>query len=392
MAPTLWLVRHHSLLALGYLTIVAYGAWFYGFGVLLDEIVAVTGWQENLVVAVSSAAALFGGAGALLAGRALDRWGSRRVFLLGLVGATALAMASQARTFGGFAATAVVGGGVLAATGHYHTTLGTAAGLHPDRPARAISVVTLYGAFASTLMLPLGGILTDRVGWRTALLVYACLAATGYLWAAVAANVSHTEAEAAVPLRWTPMVIIAVVAALLGSAGYGTIGVYQVPIMVSLGLALPLASTLAGLRGVAQFLGRLPIDAVVSRLGSRRALAWANSLIAVGSVLLAWSGRPAFALAFALLAGLGIGAFSPLSGVFAFEVAGARRVGTLMGLQAAAAGVGIAAGPFLAANAVQATGDRRMAIPVALVLALGASATLVIGRRWDRPTGPGAGA
>jgi predicted MFS family arabinose efflux permease len=346
--------------------------------------VRVTEWQESLVVAVSSVAALVGGAGALAAGRVLDRWGSRRVFLLGLVGAGALAAASQAETFGAFAPAAVVGGGLLAATGHYHTTLGTAAGLHPERPARAISIVTLYGAFSSTIMLPLGGVLADRAGWRTALLTYAALAASGYVWAAIAASVRHAETRESAPLAWSPLVVVAIVASVLGAAGFGTIGVYQVPIMVSLGLALPLASTLAGLRGVAQFLGRLPIDPLVSRLGSRRALVWANALIAVGAVLLVWSNRPAVALAFALIAGVGIGAFSPLSGIFAFEVAGPSRVGTLMGIQAAAAGVGIAAGPYLAANAVEASGDRRMAIPVAVVMLLGAAAALATGRRWDR--------
>lgn len=376
-------MRHHSLLALGYLTVVAYGAWFYGFGVLLDEIVRVTGWQESLVVAVSSAAALLAGAGALAAGRVLDRWGSRRVFLLGLVGAVALAAASRAESLATFAPLAVVGGGVLGATGHYHATLGTAAGLHPDRPARAISIVTLYGAFASTIMLPLGGILTDRFGWRFALLVYAGLAASGYGWAAVAANVQRSESEPSAPLPWTPLVVVAVIASLFGAAGFGTVGVYQVPIMVSLGMALPLASTLAGLRGVAQFLGRLPIDPLVSRLGSRRALMGANALTASGSILLAWSGRPAVALVFALVAGLGIGAFSPLSGIFALEVAGPRRVGTLMGIQAAAAGVGIAAGPYLAATAVEATGDRRAAVPVAVVLLFAAATTLLAAKRWE---------
>ncbi len=381
-------MRHHSLLSLGYLTVVAYGAWFYGFGVLLDEIVRVTGWQESLVVAVSSVAALVGGAGALAAGRVLDRWGSRRVFLLGVVGAASLAMASRAETFPAFAAAAVLGGGLLAATGHYHTTLGTAAGLHPERPARAISIVTLYGAFSSTIMLPLGGVLTDRVGWRTALLTYATLAASGYVWAAIAADVRHGEAGESAPLAWSPLVVVAIASSVLGAAGFGTIGVYQVPIMVSLGLTLPLASTLAGLRGVAQFLGRLPIDPVVSRLGSRRALVWANTLIAVGAVLLVWSNRPAVAVAFALVAGVGIGAFSPLSGIFAFEVAGPRRVGTLMGIQAAAAGIGIAAGPYLAANAVEAAGDRRMAAPVAIVMLLGAATVLAIGRRWEASSSP----
>ena len=54
-----------------------------------------------------------------------------------------------------------------------------------------------------------------------------------------------------------------------------------------------------------------------------------------------------------------------------------------MGIQAAAAGVGIAVGPYLAATAVEASGDRRTAVPVAVVLLFAAAATLAAGKRWE---------
>lgn len=376
-------MRHHPLAALGYLTIVSYGAWFYGFGVLLDDIVGTTGWRENHVVAVSSVSALLAGAASIGVGRGLDRLGSRAVFVAGFVGSLVLALAAASDGLAGFALAAILGGGALGATGHYHTTLATAAGLHPHNPAKAISIVTLYGAFSSTIMLPLGGVLTDRFGWRAALVVYALLAASGYVWAGLVAAAAPAGREAGAPLPWTPLVVTAVAANLLGSAGYGTVGVYQVPIMVSLGLSLPLASTLAGFRGVAQFLGRLPTDPIVRAIGSRRALAGANALIAVGVIFLYWAGSAGPAIAFAVIAGLGIGAFSPLSGIFAYEVAGARRVGTLMGLQAAAAGVGVAAGPYGAATIIEFVGDRRASIPLAIGLLTMSALVLWVARRWD---------
>ncbi|MDH3517628.1 MAG: MFS transporter, partial [Acidimicrobiia bacterium] len=379
-------MRHHALASLGYLTIVSYGAWFYGFGVLLDDIVASTGWRESHVVAVASVSALLAGAASLVAGRALDRLGSRTVFAIGIAGSGVLALSAGAQDLFSFAAAAILGGGLLGATGHYHTTLATAAGLHPLKAARAISIVTLYGAFSSTLMLPLGGVLTDRFGWRPALVVYSALAATGYIWAVFAADARPTAHVESAPLRWTPLVATAVAANLLGSAGYGTIGVYQVPIMVALGMSLPLASTLAGVRGVAQFVGRLPTDPIVGRFGSRRALAAANTLIALGAVLLFWAGSTGPALGFAVVAGLGIGAFSPLSGIFAYEVAGPGKVGTLMGMQAAAAGVGLAAGPFGAATLVDLVGDRRASIPLAMVLLVLAAAVLWNSKRFELET------
>ncbi len=378
-------MRHRALASLGFLTIVSYGAWFYGFGVLLDEIVRSTGWREDAVVGVASVSALLAGGASLLAGRALDRLGSRKVFALGIAGSAILALTAGSRTLASFAVGGILGGGLIGATGHYHTTLATAAGLHPHRPARAISIVTLYGAFSSTLMLPLGGFLADRFGWRPALVTYACLSAGGYLWAAWAADARPNVGKTS-PLRWTPLIVVALAANLLGSGGYGTIGVYQVPIMVALGLSLPMASTLAGARGIAQFFGRLPIDSLVGRLGSRRSLAIANLFIAAGAMLLLWAGDALPAIGFAAIAGLGIGAFSPLSGIFAYEVAGPDRVGTLMGMQAAAAGIGIALGPYGAATLVQATGDRRYSIPLSMLLLILAAGVLTISKRWKAPS------
>ena len=65
---------------LGLITIAVYGCWYYAFGVLLDPIIADTGWSEPAVAAVFSTSALIAGIGALVGGWLLDRLGSRIVF------------------------------------------------------------------------------------------------------------------------------------------------------------------------------------------------------------------------------------------------------------------------------------------------------------------------
>ncbi|NND84419.1 MAG: MFS transporter, partial [Acidimicrobiia bacterium] len=322
------------VVALGWLTISAYGAWFYGFGALLDDIVASTGWSETGVVAVASGAALLAGAGSIGVGQLLDRLGSRGVFLSGIVGSLLLLGAANAPSLGAFALFGVLGGGILGAAGHYHATLSTAAALDPTEASRSIARVTLIGAFSSTLFLPLAGWLTDWQGWRVSLAVLALLAASGFVWAAVSAASPRRSFEGPpARIRWSRLAVVAIAASFLGAAGYGTVSTYQVAVMVSLGLSLPLAASLGGLRGVAQFLGRLPIDRVVARFGSRRALVGANLLIGVGAALLWWSGSPVVAGAFALVTGIGIGAFSPLAGILAVDAVGTHRVGSLMGMQ-----------------------------------------------------------
>ena len=50
---------------LGIITIAVYGSWFYSFGVLLDPIIADTGWSEPAVAAVFSSSTVVAGFGAL---------------------------------------------------------------------------------------------------------------------------------------------------------------------------------------------------------------------------------------------------------------------------------------------------------------------------------------
>jgi MFS family permease len=71
-----------ALGALGAATIVAYGACYYSYGVLIVPIAADTGWSRAGLGTVFSAVLFLTGIGGLLAGRVLDRHGARRLFLL----------------------------------------------------------------------------------------------------------------------------------------------------------------------------------------------------------------------------------------------------------------------------------------------------------------------
>jgi hypothetical protein len=61
--------------ALGLLTIASYGSWFYGFGVLVQDMSADLGVGLGVLGAVYGAATLVGGVAAVVVGRVLDRRG-----------------------------------------------------------------------------------------------------------------------------------------------------------------------------------------------------------------------------------------------------------------------------------------------------------------------------
>jgi predicted MFS family arabinose efflux permease len=369
---------------LGLATIAAYGAWYYAFGVLLDPLLADTGWPEGAVSATFAVSAAAGGLGALPAGRLLDRAGARPVLLLAAgTSLVALCIASVAASPVVFAVSGGLGGAALAAFGFYHVTQTTAVRVAPDRAARAISLVTIYGAFSSTIYLPLAAFLVARTDWRTTLRL---LAVTTAVVLAVAALVVR-ERERPGRVARTAGVGVAfgraevrryVVATALVGVAVGVVLVYQVPIMTSAGLPIGTAAWLAGARGAAQLLGRVPLPWVVARLGPRSSLRLAFAAITAGIVALSASGQVAFGIVYVVLAGIGVGATSPLQGIYANELFDRPVLGTAMGGVTMVFGLAMAVGP-LVVGVLSETGASRSA-GVALAAVSAGSATVLLRR------------
>jgi MFS family permease len=167
---------------LGVLTIAAYGVAYYSYGVLIDPIRSQTGWSSPALGAIFSGVLIIGGVGGLAGGRLVDRLGTRPAFLVaGSLGAGAVAAASYQHGLLGFGVLYAVGCGVIAALGFYHVTQPAAIRAATDTPDRAVVWLTILGAFASPVFLPLTAALVNGVGWRGALRVLAAIAAAVFL-------------------------------------------------------------------------------------------------------------------------------------------------------------------------------------------------------------------
>jgi len=373
-----------QIAVLGLITIAVYGAWFYSFGVLLDPIIADTGWSEPAVAAVFSSSAVIAGFGSLAGGWLLDLWGSRIVFVVAAVlGGGALWLAAGATSAAAFTLLGAIGGGVLASLGFYHVTQTAAVRVSPRAEDRAIAVLTIWGAFASVIYIPMTAWLVTQFDWRETLRL---LAVTTVLTLVLGAVMIDTRVRGDVE---RPRVLGKVGQSLrtgrarrflgsqaLAGLGVGTILVYQVPAMTSAGLALTAASFWAGFRGFAQLGGRLPLMPLVSRFGVANSLRIAYVAISVGSIALAFAGNQVLAAIYALAAGFGIGAVSPLVGMHSKNVFGATSMGTAMGLTSLVFLLCNSAGPIAAAWLAGVTGSR--AIPVAISGAIVGTAALVV--------------
>ncbi len=366
---------------LGLVTITVYGSWFYAFGVLLDPIISDTGWSEAGVTAVFSTSSVIAGVGALAGGWFLDHWGSRLVFITAaLLGAGSLFLAAGAQTPAFFAIAGGVGGGVLASLGFYHVTQTAAVRVSPGAEDRAIAVLTIWGAFASVIYIPATAWLVSILDWRVTLRALAVSAAVALAVGAVAIDTRRREhvdrprafGEVRESLG-TGRARRFLVSQALAGLSVGTILVYQVPAMTSAGLALGAASFWAGFRGFAQLGGRIPLMPMVTRFGVSTTLRIAYVAIGVGSAALAFAGSQILAAVYAVAAGFGIGAVSPLVGMHSKNVFGTRSLGTAMGLVSLVFLLANAIGPVAAATISERTGSR--SIPVAIsagVVALGA--------------------
>jgi len=391
--------------SLGLYTITAYGTWAYAFGVLIDPISAETGWTTSFLGSVYGVAMLLTGLSAFWSGRLLDRFGPAVPLGLHAIVASGLMLVAvsvdRQWLFGLLFAT---GAGLSGATGFYAMTTVIAARSRPDRPDRAIAVLTLVGAFCSPIYLPFSAWLLTVWDWRSVARALILAGVFGAVQAAVVTArvklVQEDETGRAIlpsARSWDavkrsmakPDVRRALAVYFLAGASAGTMWVYQVPMMVGTGLGLGLAGTLAGLRGFCQIFGRMGLTGAVERHGSAQLLQGAYLITAVGGVALLVASVVGtdsttvvvgLSLVFALLAGTGFGASSPLQAIHARLHFDPGDLGLLMGLQGAVLGLAGAFGPMTGAVLRDATGSW---IPTIAVVV----AVLLISAMLLRPSG-----
>ncbi len=368
-------------MALACVTLAAYGSWIYSFGVILDDLTADLGATESTMVAAFGAAQLLAGAGSVAAGRMLDRRGSRPVFVIGMLGSLVLAAATLTRSPLPFVVLFSTGAGIVGATGFYHISQTAAARIAPGHEAAAITRLTLYAAFSSPIFYPLSAWLVDRSGWRLALQAGAAMTLVSFV---AALSIAHSPASDVSRPSWRLAIggfdrraFRFAAGVILATGTIQLLSVYQVPVMSSAGLGLATASTLAGARGIMQFLGRLPLTRVAARFGAARTLRSAILMLAVGTALLGGSGWFPLALVAMTVTGLSIGAQSPLVGIRGREVFGDRVLGTSLGTVTLGTFVAGAVTPVVAGALVESTGSRATAVAIGTAIAL--AAAIVVG-------------
>lgn len=348
---------------MGIAQITAWGTSYYCLGVLAGPIAAETGWSRSLVYFGFTVSLLVMGLISTSAGAAIDRHGPRAVMTTGtLIVSAGLYLLSLVTAPAAYLATwALLGVGMRLCL--YDAAFAALVHVVPSRGRLAISYLTLFGAFASTVFWVVGHYLNEAGGWRETLAQFALINLAVCLplnWIVLGrketsgaerhdAEVDASPAETA-PLqgreRAIAMALFALVMSLNGFV-FSVVAVQLVPLLEAAGLATAAAVWVASLKGFAQFGGRLVEIVFGRKLHAVTVARIAVGVLPVSFVLLALSGASLYAIVlFTLLMGASQGVITIVRGAVPLALFGAKGYGSVLGLIAT---------PILIVNAISPT-------------------------------------
>src|SRR4051794_3933803 len=161
--------------AIGVGQVLAWGSSYYLTAVLAKPMAADTGWPLSWIVGALSLGLLISGLVSPRVGRVIEHRGGRPVLaasaVLLSVGLLCLGLAPNIPVF--FLGWAVIGLGM--GCGLYDPAFSALGRLYGEGARSAITQVTLFGGFASTVCWPLSALLLEHLGWRGACLTYAAI-------------------------------------------------------------------------------------------------------------------------------------------------------------------------------------------------------------------------
>jgi hypothetical protein len=343
--------------ALGVVQILAWGSSYYLLAVLAAPIARDTGWPLTWIVFGLSVGLFVAGMVSPRVGEAIRRHGGRPILALSALllaaGLLTLAAAPVLPVF--VAGWVLIGLGMGA--GLYDAAFATLGSLYGRGARPAITILTLWGGFASTVCWPLSAFLVAHLGWRGACAGYAALqlaVSLPLILMVLPRKIATTAGApsavpAGVPLASTEkrVFILLMAIAVLSGLTVTIVSVHLLTILQGRGLSLAEAVALGALIGPAQVAARLLEMAGGGRHHPVWTLAGATGLAAAGLGMMAL-GLP-FVGAAIFLYGAGNGIFSIARGTLPMALFGPDRYAPIMGQLARPALIAQALAPSVGA-------------------------------------------
>ncbi|GJD45596.1 hypothetical protein AFCDBAGC_3470 [Methylobacterium cerastii] len=325
--------------ALGVVQILTWGSSFYLLSVLAAPMSADTGWPLGWVIGGLSLGLLVAGLASPRVGTYIGEHGGRPVLAFAsvalAVGLAILGLAPNLPTYlGGWL---LIGLGM--GTGLYDPAFATLGRLYGAEARPAITTLTLWGGFASTVCWPLSAFLIEQVGWRGTCLAYAGLHLSVTLPLVLIAIPRPPAHPITRPVGPSPVIrldgrerrafLFMAGVLTLGGTVMAMVSVHLITLLQARGVALTSAVAYGALIGPAQVGARIVEMAGKGRHHPLWTLTAAMVLVAIGVAMLA-AGLPVVGLALVLY-GAGNGIYSIARGTVPLALFGPERYAPLVG-------------------------------------------------------------
>lgn len=389
-------LRWRIVAALAVTQTIGYGVLSYAFPVLLVPMRHDLRASTATITGAMTVAVLAGAVTAVPVGRWLDRHGGRTLMSAGSVAATLLVAAwSQVRTVPQLYAV-LAGVGVASAAVLYEAAFAVVVGwFDASRRGEALLAVVLVAGMASSIAMPVTGVLVEAVGWRGAVLVLAV--AYGAITVPLHLTLPRPprppirdpgrrqgRSELAAILTTRAFGQLAAVFVAHGAA-VAVISVQLVLLLRADGHSPRFAASVAGLLGLMSVTGRLVVAVLRRWLALPGIIAVIFLGQAAGAVLLAVAGRsPAGAVAGVVVFGVGFGVASLARPLVVAQRFGAQRYGTVSGLLAVPLALVKAFAPLAASLVLPQPGGATVVLLGVAALSVAAAALVRAGAGPDR--------
>ncbi len=340
---------------------ISWGILYYAFAVFLLPMQRELGYSAAQLSGAFSLSLLISGVAGIAVGRYLDRHGPRALMTIGSVACVLLVLA-WSRADGLLAIYLLWSGiGLVMAAVLYEPAFVVLAKWFPQpgERRRAMTAMTLAGALASFIFLPLSQALIDAHGWRDALFVLAVVLAVGtvplhalVLRRAPRATMKTYEharsASAREVLRSTPFWLLSSAFFLATGAAIAVI-VQGIPFLLERGYSAAFCAVAIGLIGVSQIPGRLLFAPIARYLAEPWPTVLLFAFIGLGIMLVVGVDARTAVIAGMVSIGIGNGMATLARATVIADRYGPAAYGTIASVAASATTGARAAAPVAAA-------------------------------------------
>ncbi len=389
-----------TVAALGVTQITAWGSIYYVFSLLMEQLQTDLHASKTAVVGAFSVALLVSGLLAPFVGRSIDRYGGRTLMATGsVVAGLSLIALGQVTTIAQLYFVWVVLGIAMAAT-LYEPAFAVLTKLFATNYRRAITVLTLFGGFASTVFWPFTQFLIDHYGWRDSVAILGLLnigvCAPLHAWmlpankgTGTARVTEHDVVQTSKNLRQAlaeKSFYLLCAAFTANALVFSAMAVHMLPMLIDKGLSAFQAAAVGAMVGPMQVLGRLVEMFFGGRFKASLVAVLAMTMLPLSLVLFYFLGPvPAAFVAFAFLYGAGNGVMTIVRGTIPAHIYGPDHYGAVNGAMAMPVLLAKASGPLIAAAIWTFAGSySAVALILAAVAATSVASFIMVVSQVDR--------